>query len=58
MSCPLCGKKTPWEGNAWRPFCSERCQLTDLGLWAGEEYRIPGPTLMVNPLESEPGETE
>jgi len=27
---------------AWRPFCSERCQLQDLARWADEAYRIPG----------------
>lgn len=27
--------------NAWRPFCSERCRLIDLGQWAAEEYRVP-----------------
>jgi len=24
----------------YRPFCSERCQLIDLGEWANEEKRI------------------
>jgi uncharacterized protein len=28
-------------GNPFRPFCSERCKLIDLGRWAGGEYRIP-----------------
>lgn len=42
MTCPLCRQPTTWEGNIWRPFCSERCQFTDLGTWAAEEYRIPG----------------
>ena len=23
------------------PFCSERCQLVDLGRWLSEEYRVP-----------------
>jgi endogenous inhibitor of DNA gyrase (YacG/DUF329 family) len=31
----------PWEGNAYRPFCSERCRLIDLGAWTTERYRIP-----------------
>ncbi|UVT16210.1 MAG: DNA gyrase inhibitor YacG [Nitrospira sp.] len=44
MTCPLCSQPAPWEGNPWRPFCSERCQLIDLGTWAAEQYRIPGPT--------------
>jgi endogenous inhibitor of DNA gyrase (YacG/DUF329 family) len=39
--CPTCRKKTPWEGNPHRPFCSERCKLLDLGKWLAEEYRIP-----------------
>ena len=25
------------------PFCSERCQLIDLGRWLDEEYRVPEP---------------
>jgi hypothetical protein len=31
-----------WEANPYRPFCSERCRLVDLGRWLGEAYRIPG----------------
>jgi hypothetical protein len=27
--------------NPWRPFCSERCKLIDLGQWATDAYRIP-----------------
>lgn len=25
------------------PFCSERCQLADLGRWLDEEYRVSEP---------------
>ena len=39
--CPTCHKASFWEGNAFRPFCSERCQLVDLQGWFGERYRIP-----------------
>lgn len=28
--------------NRFRPFCSERCQMVDLGKWAGEDYRVAG----------------
>jgi endogenous inhibitor of DNA gyrase (YacG/DUF329 family) len=41
ITCPVCKKKTTWEENPWRPFCSERCKLIDLGKWASEEYKIP-----------------
>ena len=27
----------------YRPFCSRRCQLLDLGAWAAESYVIPVP---------------
>jgi len=26
----------------WRPFCSERCKLIDLGAWASEQRAVPG----------------
>jgi endogenous inhibitor of DNA gyrase (YacG/DUF329 family) len=39
--CPICKNATTWEENSWRPFCSERCKLIDLGKWVTEEYKIP-----------------
>jgi uncharacterized protein len=41
LSCPICHKEVEWEGNRFRPFCSERCKLIDLGNWAAESYRVP-----------------
>ena len=41
--CPTCGKRVKWSPrNEFRPVCSERCKLIDLGAWAAEEHRIPG----------------
>jgi uncharacterized protein len=48
MICPLCRQPSAWEDNRWRPFCSERCQVADLGAWATERYRIPGSTLTMD----------
>jgi endogenous inhibitor of DNA gyrase (YacG/DUF329 family) len=32
-----------WSAAAkWRPFCSERCRLIDLGAWLTEQHAIPG----------------
>ena len=45
MTCPLCRQPSTWDGNPWRPFCSERCQVIDLGAWVTERYRLPGLTL-------------
>ncbi len=42
VSCPHCGTGVVWDtANRWRPFCSERCKMVDLGAWASESYRIP-----------------
>lgn len=45
MKCPTCGKPVEWKDNPVRPFCSERCQLVDLGKWVEGEYRVPGEPL-------------
>ena len=43
VKCPTCGKEIEWGAEqTWRPFCSERCRLIDLGEWANETHRIPG----------------
>ncbi len=43
MRCPICKRETDaGPANRYRPFCSERCQMIDLGTWAGEEYRVSG----------------
>ena len=43
VRCPQCGKPVAWIAEEkWRPFCSERCRLIDLGEWLSEEKRIPG----------------
>lgn len=40
--CPTCGATVAWTpANRWKPFCSERCKLIDLGQWATEKYRVP-----------------
>jgi endogenous inhibitor of DNA gyrase (YacG/DUF329 family) len=41
VKCPHCGKETEYEGNEFRPFCSERCKLLDFGAWADEKYTLP-----------------
>lgn len=41
LKCPICGKKKESTGNSFRPFCSERCKMLDLGNWLSGSYRIP-----------------
>lgn len=43
ITCPNCQKTGTWtKDNPFRPFCSERCKLIDLGSWASEEHKIAG----------------
>jgi endogenous inhibitor of DNA gyrase (YacG/DUF329 family) len=42
IACPTCKQLTEYSpDNEYRPFCSKRCKLIDLGLWASEQYAIP-----------------
>ncbi|HIG40214.1 MAG: DNA gyrase inhibitor YacG [bacterium] len=42
VKCPECDKQVPWNANSpFRPFCSERCRLIDLGEWADGKRVIP-----------------
>ncbi|HVK60748.1 MAG TPA: DNA gyrase inhibitor YacG [Bdellovibrionales bacterium] len=42
VKCPGCGQPSQYsEKNPFRPFCSERCKLIDLGAWAEGKYAIP-----------------
>jgi endogenous inhibitor of DNA gyrase (YacG/DUF329 family) len=40
--CPQCNVAMVYDvSNPYRPFCSERCKLIDLGQWSAGAYRIP-----------------
>jgi endogenous inhibitor of DNA gyrase (YacG/DUF329 family) len=43
--CPTCKRTLPTspERNAFRPFCSDRCRLADLGAWLDGAHRISSP---------------
>ncbi len=40
--CSICKQPTDYTGKlpALYPFCSDRCQLIDLGRWFNEQYTI------------------
>ena len=47
VKCPECAQKADWsEENIFKPFCSKRCQLLDLGSWVNEKHVIPGESLI------------
>lgn len=42
VRCPGCGGDSVYApSNPFRPFCSERCKIGDLGAWASESFRLP-----------------
>lgn len=41
VTCPTCKKKFIYHDSQFRPFCSERCRLIDLGQWLTESYTVP-----------------
>jgi endogenous inhibitor of DNA gyrase (YacG/DUF329 family) len=52
VACPTCKAPVRWQAQSrFRPFCSERCKMIDLGQWASEGYRVPA-------TESSPSEEE
>jgi len=43
VTCPTCNKPVAWvPEQQFKPFCSQRCKLIDLGDWATEAHKIPG----------------
>ena len=42
VKCPTCQREIDWSQSPFRPFCSERCKLIDLGAWLTEKHAIPG----------------
>ena len=55
VKCPTCGVAVEWtEAQRWRPFCSERCRLIDLGKWASGQYVITSPVQDISDLLEHP----
>ena len=51
VKCPTCRREIDWANAPFKPFCSERCRLIDLGAWLSEQRVIPGESA---PLETDP----
>lgn len=49
IKCPTCGRADTWQSeNSFRPFCSNRCKLIDLGEWANDSRKIAGESVDPN----------
>ncbi len=61
LVCPICRRNVPFasrEDVPYRPFCSERCQRVDLGMWLSEAYRITEEAPDVEPAEEPSGDPD
>lgn len=52
VSCPTCKKKFSYYTSNFRPFCSEKCRLIDLGQWLSESYAVPAEKITENEAET------
>ena len=53
--CPTCNKEADLsKANPYRPFCSERCKLIDLGQWVEEKYKISEQDNQSNNINQDP----
>lgn len=54
LNCPTCKKVVLWtDAFPYRPFCSDRCRLIDLGEWASEGHKIAGESLNAKAEEND-----
>jgi endogenous inhibitor of DNA gyrase (YacG/DUF329 family) len=52
VKCPTCTTDVEWtKESAFRPFCSERCKLIDLGAWAAGDHKIAGESVPTQPSD-------
>ena len=49
VKCPTCRREIDWSSSPFRPFCSERCRMIDLGAWLSEQRSIAGDTTPLEP---------
>lgn len=53
VACPTCKNPVRWSPEEkFKPFCSERCKLIDLGDWATEAHKTPGEELTAEEEEN------
>lgn len=41
VKCPICAKSFSYYESEFRPFCSDKCKMVDLGHWLNQTYTIP-----------------
>ena len=55
MKCPYCNREIEYSReNPYRPFCSKKCKMADLGAWFSEEYTVSSPLIPEDDYMTEP----
>ena len=42
VKCPQCELEFKYYSSEFRPFCTEKCKMIDMGHWFEESYSIQG----------------
>ena len=54
MNCPICNKLLKDDNkNQYKPFCSNRCKLIDLGDWFSENNTIAENEISLSVLDND-----
>ncbi len=53
INCPCCKVSFEYYSSSFRPFCTEKCKMIDMGHWFDESYTIEGRTNSVYIEDSE-----
>jgi endogenous inhibitor of DNA gyrase (YacG/DUF329 family) len=58
VNCPQCSAPVEWKASSpFRPFCSERCKMRDLGAWSTERYRVADNDKHSEQEKADPGDS-
>lgn len=53
IKCPHCKELFNYYESAFRPFCSERCKMVDLGHWLSGSYTVPLENIPIDETEAD-----
>ncbi len=52
VKCPKCQKEFSYYQSDFRPFCTERCKMVDLGNWMQGQYAVPAKNITTEEMDN------
>lgn len=52
VTCPTCKRTFNYYDSQFRPFCTDKCRMSDLGMWLTESYSVPVDKLTEDEIET------